>query len=103
MHFSHFYKLENESQAAGSIKASETLEAEEAEWQESLLKIKQWNEEVAVKRNQRLENQRREKEQQIKEIILEEGRKQEERLKEIEEIVRREKVGESLYFCFVFF
>ncbi|XP_034244395.1 probable 28S ribosomal protein S26, mitochondrial [Thrips palmi] len=85
------FKLENQTHAAGSAEAAQGIEAEEAEWQESLLRLKQWNEEVALKRNERLLSEQAAKKLEIETRIQEEAERQAQRLKEIDEIIRKEK------------
>lgn len=92
-----YFKAVNESRAVGSTSATKTIEIEEAEWQESLIRIKQWNEEISSQRNLRIESQRKEKEAEIKQRLLEEERLRQEKLKEIEALVRKEKTLSSSY------
>ena len=98
---SKFCQLENQSHAAGSTQAAREIDAEEAEWRESLLKIKQWNEEIALKRNERLTKEREEKAALIRERILQAEQQQLKQLEEIEDIVRREKVNYVSLFVLV--
>lgn len=86
-----FCKEENQKHAAGSAEAGQKSIEEDAEWAEGLLRIKQWNEEVAAKRNERLAQERKMKEEEIHQRILEEEKQQEQRLQEIEEYIRKEK------------
>lgn len=88
---SQFCKEENQKHAAGSAEAGQKAEEAAAEWEESLLLIKQWNEEVAMKRNARLEMERKLKEEEIQQRIIEEERLEEQRLQEIEDFIRKEK------------
>lgn len=91
--YSNFCKLENQTHSAGSAEAEKGIEVEEAEWQESLIQIKQWNDEVALKRNDRLQLEKEAKKVEIETRMREEEERQAQRLKEINEIIRKEKVG----------
>lgn len=93
----NYCKLENEKHSAGSAEAERGIEAEEAEWQESLARIKQWNEEVALKRNERLLQEQEATRLEIQNRLREEEEKQAQRLKEIDEIIRKEKVLSQSY------
>ncbi|KAK3917930.1 putative 28S ribosomal protein S26, mitochondrial [Frankliniella fusca] len=94
---SQFCIEENLKHAAGSAEAGQRTSEDDDEWAESLTLIKQWNEEVAAKRNERLAMERKAKEEEIQNQLMEAERLREQKLQEIEEYIRKEKELSKTY------
>lgn len=70
-----------------------TAEQEEAEFQRCLQLNDKWNQEIALIREQRLAKERQEKIQYVQERLRAAEEREEERMEQIEELVRKEKVA----------
>lgn len=94
---SDYFVQVNRSHAVGSQEAGKEVEKREAEWQDCLMRNKQWNDSIALSRNERLLKERTNKQEEISQRILDEAKQQELRLQAIEEIVRIEKENSKSY------